>query len=404
MPYTPVERTSHLRSFEQIRVGDEAELTHGLRQDDVDTFARLTGDFNPLHLDEAFARRMRFRKPVVYGMLSASFISTLIGMLLPGRGALWTSQTLEFLHPAYVGDTLRVRAQVKQKSPATRMIVMEMEITNQHHQKLIVGEAAVKLPEPKEEDTVGTQASQIILVTGGSGGIGAAVARRLAEQRHAIVVHYVQAAAAAAQVVDDIVQAGGRAIAVQADIANEAEVEKLFIAAEETLGFVQAVVHCASPTNTLHPFDELDWTSVQHHLDVQVKGAFNCAKIALSRMAEVGSGALLFMGSVAADGTPPAQQTDYVVAKAALTTLARCLALEYGHQGIRVNVVAPGMTWTDMITHLPDKTKMLTRVQTPLRRLAEPIDIANVVAFLLSPEAQHITGETIRVNGGTVML
>jgi len=83
--------------------------------------------------------------------------------------------------------------------------------------------------------------------------------------------------------------------------------------------------------------------------------------------------------------------------------LAHCLAVEYGPKGIKVNVVAPGMTETDMISLLPDKVKMLTKMQTPLRRLAEPVDIANTVSFLLSPLARHITGETIRVCGGAVM-
>ena len=163
------------------------------------------------------------------------------------------------------------------------------------------------------------------------------------------------------------------------------------------------VVHCASPRNTLHPFDELTWDSIQQHLDVQLKGAFNCAQAALPDMVTAQAGALVFIGSIAADGVPPAQQADYVIAKSALATLARCMAVEYGPKGIRVNVVAPGMTQTNMISHLPDKAKMLARMQTPLRRLAEPTDIANAVAFLLSAGAQHITGETIRVNGGAGM-
>ena len=92
------------------------------------------------------------------------------------------------------------------------------------------------------------------------------------------------------------------------------------------------------------------------------------------------------------------------MAKSALAALARCLAVEYGPKGILVNVVAPGMTQTDMTARLPEKAKLLTQMQTPLRRLAEPSDIADVVAFLLGPGARHITGETIRVCGGGVML
>jgi 3-oxoacyl-[acyl-carrier protein] reductase len=392
-------------NFDQIQVGDEAELTHLLTRSDVQAFATLTGDFNPLHLDEAFARRTLFRKPVVYGMLSASFISTMIGMLLPGNGALWTGQTLEFLQPAFVGDTLRVVARVKHKSPAMRAVALEVVITNQYGQRLIVGQSTVKVLELKDEEKpVETEATKTVLVTGGSRGIGAATARRLASDGHALVVNYAHAAGEAEGVVAEITQGGGRAIAVQADIAREKDVESLFAAVEKAFGPIQAVVHCAAPASMLRPFDDLDWEAVQQQLEVQLKGAFNCAKAALPRLVEAQSGSLVFIGSIAADGVPPAQQTDYVVAKSALAALARCLAVEYGPKGIRVNVVAPGMTQTDRIAPLPDKAKMLTRMQTPLRRLAEPVDIADVVAFLLSPGARHITGETIRVCGGGVML
>ena len=405
MPYRAGERTSRILSFDQILVGDEAELTHLLTHADVQAFAALTGDFNALHLDEVFAQKTPFRKPVVYGMLSASFISTMIGMLLPGGGALWTAQTLEFLHPAYVGDTLRVVARVKQKSPATRMLVLETVITNQHGQRLIVGESTVKMLELEDKgNPMETDVTKTILVTGGSRGIGAAITRRLANDGHALVVNYVRAAEEAEQVVADIIHKGGQALAMQADVARSDDVEALFATAEEAFGPVQAVVHCAAPTLMLHSFDDLDWESVQQHLNVQLKGAFNCVKAALPRMLEAQSGSLVFIGSIAADGVPPAQQTDYVVAKSALAALARCLAVEYGPKGILVNVVAPGMTQTDRIARLPDKAKMLTRMQTPLRRLAEPVDIANVVAFLLSPGARHITGETIRVCGGAIML
>lgn len=130
--------------FDQIQVGDEAKLEHLLTQADIQTFATLTGDFNPLHMDDAYAQRTQFHKPVVHGMLSASFISTVIGTILPGNGSLWVSQTLEFLQPAYVGDTLYIRIQVEQKSPAMRTLVLQTTITNQHGQKLISGKGVVK--------------------------------------------------------------------------------------------------------------------------------------------------------------------------------------------------------------------------------------------------------------------
>ncbi len=133
--------------FDQIHVGDQAVVTHQLTEEDVSTFAALTGDFNPLHLDETFASKSPFGKPIVYGMLSGSFISALVGMVLPGRDALLTSQTLDFSHPAYIGDTLHITATVRRKSAATRLILMDVIITNQEGVKLIVGKTGVKVME-----------------------------------------------------------------------------------------------------------------------------------------------------------------------------------------------------------------------------------------------------------------
>ncbi len=404
MPYSPPDDAGRWPEFDEIQVGAKATWTHELTRADVEAFAALTGDYNPLHMDPGFARQTLFRRPVVHGMLSAAFISSLIGMRLPGQGALWVSQSLEFLLPAYVGDTLHVEATVKQKSPALRALVLEIHISNQQGQKLISGEATVKLPERMaEEAAVNTHMSQTILITGGGRGIGAAVARELAQQGHAVVVNYVQAAESAERLAQEITDGGGRAVAVRADVSRADDVAALFALGRQSFGAIHGVVHCAASGSRLLPLERLEWDDLQRQYEVQVKGAFLCAKAALPEMVAAESGALVFIGSIAAEGVPPAQQADYVTAKSALAALARCLAVEYGPKGIRVNVVSPGMTQTDLIAPLPDKAKLLTRMQTPLRRLAEPLDVAHAVAFLLSPAARHITGETLRVCGGAVM-
>lgn len=404
MAYSPHDKIIRMIDFDAIKVGDISSLEHVVTKEDVQAFATLTGDFNPLHVNEEFAKKTQFAKPVVHGMLTASFISTMIGMLLPGGGSLWMSQTLQFLKPAHIGDTIRILATIKQKSVSTRILVLDIVVSNQFGEELIKGESAVKVLEiNREEKDMSVSAQKTVLITGGSRGIGAASAIKLAQAGHAVIVNYHAGHNEAKQVVDQITAAGGRAVAIQANIANLDEVQQLFATAAKSVGPVQAVVHCAAPNNTPKTFDSLDWNAFQEQLDIHVKGAFNCAKVALSHMSEAKTGDLIFMGTVYTDSVPPPQQSRYIVAKSALTSLARCLAVEYGPTGIRVNVVAPGMTQTGMIADLPDKVKMLTKMQTPLRRLAEAEDIADTILFLLSPGARHITGQTLRVCGGVVM-
>jgi 3-oxoacyl-[acyl-carrier protein] reductase len=410
--------------YETIEVGYEARLKHRIEQEDVKTFAELTGDFNPVHMDPAFAKQTTFGKPVVHGMLTSSFISTMIGMLIPGPGALWTSQTLEFLSPTYVGDEITVTARVNRKSPATRMLLLEVTITNQHGHKLVVGDSKVRMMEhedqtesqPRLEESqvsgVGNENQsvehskgdqKIILVTGGSRGIGAATVQNLAADGHTVVLNYLQVEDAAQTVIRQVCEKGGKAIAVQGNVADEGDVEYLFSSIESRVGAVQSIVHCAAPNPIPQAFVDLEWDVFQKHLDTQLKGAFNCVKRALPHMIQAESGAIVFLGSIFADGIPPVQQSAYVVTKSALAALARSLAVEYGPKGVRVNVVSPGMTHTEMISNIPQKVKMLAKMNTPLRRLAQPEEIATTIRFLLSPESKHITGETIRVCGGLVM-
>jgi 3-oxoacyl-[acyl-carrier protein] reductase len=399
MPYKAGDKSGCTRPFDAIHVGDSAEFSHVLTEEDVAAFASLTGDFNPLHMDEAYAQKTSFRKPVAHGMLSAAFISTMIGMLLPGTGALWVSQTIDFVNPAFVGDTIHVTAQVRRKSIATRMIVLQVEVKNQNHQVLIFGQSTVKMVK-MEEKSEAMDKKKCILITGASRGIGAAIAHKLAEGGHLVIVNYLNSYDKAQVVVDRIVQSGGSAIAIKGDVADPEDMDRLFSAVEQRGEPVTGLVHCAAPENAPRPFEELSWEDFQKQIDVNIKGAYHCVKRLLPGMIREQSGDIVLLGSIYAEGMPPVQQSRYVLAKSGLSALARSLAVEYGPKGIRVNIVAPGMTNTDMIVHLPEKVKMLTKMQTPLRRIADPVDIANIVAFLMSPAARHITGESIRVSGG----
>lgn len=390
--------------FEEISAGDEAEIIHTITARDVDAFAQLTGDYNPLHMDDAYAAGTSFRKRVVHGMLTASFISNLIGTKLPGAGALWYEQHLRFLAPVRVGEKIRVWAKVLNKSHGTRILTLQTRVFADGNREILDGEAKIKVLPPEVKDTVPENSKGAVIVSGGSGGIGAGVAREMGLEGFPVVVNYCRSQTAAASVVDSIVKAEGKAAAFGADLRDCAQVTELVRFALEQFGDLAGIVHCAAPSLQYLDFSELTWETIEEHLEVQVKGAFHLARAAVPHLIKRKRGTIVTITSISSDNIPPAKLMHYSLAKSALTSLTKSLALELGPCGIRANCVSPGMTRTDFIADLPEKVKMVTKMQTPLRRLASPEDIAGVVAFLFSEKAAHITGEILRVCGGATMV
>ena len=390
--------------FEEIRVGEKAEITHHITEDDLQRFVSLTGDYNPLHMNDSYAEKTTFKKRVVHGMLTASFISTIIGTRLPGKGALWFSQNLNFLLPARIGDTIQVEAVVKHKSLSNRIIVMEINIFNQLGQKLIDGEAKVKLLEEEEGKVMDSDTKGAAIITGASRGIGSAVALSLASDGYGVVINYRSSQEEAEDVLKQVMDRGGKGITYKADVKDYQKVDEMVHFILDKFGKIDVLVNNASGEILNKTFEEVSWDEIQGDLDVHLKGGFNVCKAVIPYMLETKRGKIINIGTILTDNVPPAKLYGYIVAKASLAAFTKSLAVEYSPKGLNINCVAPGMTNTMLIAGLPEKTKMLAKMQNPLRRLAEPSDIANAVSFLAGDSGDYISGETIRVCGGQVMM
>ena len=427
--------------FEKIQVGDEAEVFHTITAEDVATFAKLTGDNNPLHVDDAYAANTTFRKRVVHGMLTTSFISRIIGTKLPGGGSLWYEQKTNFLAPVRIGERIRVWARVKHKSIAQRIVVLETVIFGKGGRRVVEGEAKVKVLQSKTtkratvkqdqkkaiidkganrtvEEQAKVKASQsgnakqiptskgqkgAVIISGASRGIGAAIAKALAGAGFPVVVNYRSSIDEAEGVVAEITAKNGRAVACKADVSDEQAVREMVSLVCSKFKTIFGIVNNASGGVEARDFSDLAWDDIQKHIDIQLKGAFNLTQSVLSYLLSRQQGVIVNITSVVTDNVPPAKWLPYNLAKAALVSFTKTMACELGPKGIRVNCVSPGMTQTDFIVDIPEKMKMLTKMQTPLRRLSVPEDVAEAVAFLFSEKASFITGQNIRVCGGIVM-
>lgn len=247
----------------------------------------------------------------------------------------------------------------------------------------------------------GDLAGKVAIVTGASSGIGYAIAQLFARHGAALAINYVAHADAAHQLVGEIEAAGGRAIALEADISQARAVEALVATTVDRFGRLDVLVNNAGieQHTPLLEIDEADWDRT---IAVNLKGPFLCLQAAARRMQKDG-GSIVNISSIHEDFAFPGS-TPYVAAKGGLRMLMRNASLELAEYGIRVNNVAPGAIATPINAATladPAKVKELQRI-VPLQRFGQPSEVAEVVLFLASDRASYVTGSTYYVDGGYV--
>jgi 3-oxoacyl-[acyl-carrier protein] reductase len=242
---------------------------------------------------------------------------------------------------------------------------------------------------------------RIALITGASRGIGRATALELAAAGATIGVNYRSDAAGAEAVVGEIMAAGGRALALEADVADPGSAAALVARCEEELGEIDALVCNAGITrdNLMARISPQDFNDV---IATNLGGTFHVCQAAGRRMLRRRRGAIVTMSSIVGiHGN--AGQTNYSASKAGLIGLTKSLAKEIGSRGVRVNCIAPGYIETDLTDVLPDSAREALLASTPLGRLGQPEDIARCVRFLVSDAAGFVTGAVLSVDGGLGM-
>ena len=239
------------------------------------------------------------------------------------------------------------------------------------------------------------------LVTGASRGIGRAIALRLAAEGASVAINYAGNTAKAEETKAAIEAAGGKAALFQADVSDSAQVEQMVAAVTEAFGTIDIRVNNAGITRDglLMRMKEEDFDAV---LDTNLKGIFHVTKAVSKLMMKKRAGRIVNMASVVGI-MGNAGQTNYAAAKAGVIGFTKSAAREFAARGITVNAVAPGFIATDMTAAMPEKAKEATLAAIPLRRMGEPEDVANAVAFLVSDQASYITGQVVKVDGGMVM-
>ena len=247
-------------------------------------------------------------------------------------------------------------------------------------------------------------ADPIVLVTGGSRGIGAAASKLAASRGYAVCVNYRSNAAAAREVVSAIEQAGGRAIAVQADVAIEQDVVRLFETCDARLGRLTALVNNAGVLETQKRVEDMDAARLERVFAANVTGAFMCAREAVKRLSTKhggSGGAIVNLSSRAAVLGSPNEYVDYAASKAAVDAMTIGLAQEVAQEGIRVNAIRAGFIYTDIHASGGEPGRVdRVKAFVPMRRGGSADEVAHAILWLLSDEASFTTGAFLDVSGG----
>ncbi len=246
--------------------------------------------------------------------------------------------------------------------------------------------------------------SQVVLITGGSRGIGAATALLAARQGYAVAVNYTANSLAADEVVRQIRSQGGSAITVQADVADEAQVLAMFEKVDAKLGRLTALVNNAGVVDRTERVDAMSVARLKRMFDINVIGTMVCAREAVKRMStryQGAGGAIVNVSSVAARLGAPGQYVDYAAAKGAVDVFTIGLAREVAGEGIRVNAVRPGIIDTEIHASggLPDRARDLAP-QVPMQRPGTAGEVAQSIVWLMGSESAYTTGALLDVTGG----
>jgi NAD(P)-dependent dehydrogenase (short-subunit alcohol dehydrogenase family) len=244
----------------------------------------------------------------------------------------------------------------------------------------------------------------VLIVTGGGRSIGAAVARRAALDGYAVAINYSRSAEKAEALAAEITAAGGRAAAIQGDVAIEADVLRLFADAEAQLGPITALVNNAGITGGYASVDAVSAETITRVLAVNVTGTLLCSREAVKRMSTKhggSGGAIVNLSSMAAKLGSPGEWVHYAASKGAIDTYTIGLAREVGPDGIRVNAVRPGLIESDIHADNGDPERPARLAPTvPMRRSGSAEEVAEGIVWLLSPAASYITGAILDIGGG----
>ena len=382
----------------ELRIGLSAEFERAIDQSDLLTFAQISGDYNPLHVDAEYAAASRMGGCIVHGAFQVALASAMIGMYLPGRDVLLGGVTARFIQPLYVPCRVRVKGQITSWNAETRAGTLRVlvidSVTDLAHTEISMPftlrderRSTVIAERPVEASE--TAGRKWVLITGASGGIGSALVEDLARDYGVVAMVFQH------DLPDDLL-ASPHVRVVRADIEDPAWEQEIRL---PSTGSLYGVVHAAWPGVPSGSLLTTEEDVIQRQLRY---GTVHLARLSrfLFQRVQDGGGRVIAMGSVVGTRRPNLSMGVYSLGKAALEHSVRLLAPELGRRSVTINALCPSFVAAGINKATDDRRQRLELAQIPMGRLCSVGDIVSTVRFLLSPEASFISGQVIGLAGG----
>jgi 3-oxoacyl-[acyl-carrier protein] reductase len=341
-------------------------------------------------------------------LLAVCLFSTFVGICIPGQNATFIDFNATISNNIKIGKKYLFRGDVSFKSRSTDVLLLGIRITDKYlGDSVLSGKIKTKVNEVTKHmlsmkdikiDGLGLE-NKVVLITGASGGIGETTAKIFSIYGAKVIVNYNKGQDEAYRIVEEIKSNGGHAIAIKADISQKHQVKLMLEEAIRHYNTIDILVNNAVRRNLPESFLNITWDDFQHDIDINVKGIFNCCQEVLPFMIKKGSGKIINMGTVMTE-IPEPNQTKYISTKSAIVGMTRSLAIEMATYNIQVNMVCPHLVDTDLTKHIPKMFFSKIKNETPLKRLATPLDVANAIIFLSSSLSNFTTGQKLMVTGG----
>lgn len=391
-----------------IKVGKNISFKKKISKDLIKKFSKLSGDNNPIHINEKYVSKTAYKKIVAHGMLSETYLSKIIGTKLPGKGSLWVEKEVKYLKIVRVNDVITFKANVEEIDEKNRIAFINIYGLNQYGEKVINSNNKVIIPEnckidskktvKKEKNIIKIKniKNKTILVLGASGGIGFEIVKKFLKSGYIVHCQYFSEKKNLYKLKKKFKD---KIFIHHLDIKSNISLLKFFKSIKK-IKFTH-LINCIIPKIYNKEFINVTKRDYEYYFS---KLFFNIVEIInkiSKKFIENKNGNIIDVSTVFLK-IPERNFLPYITYKGAMKSFIKTLSIELSGYNIRVNIITAGVTETNQISNMTKKQKMLIAARTPLKRIASVRDIANAAKFLASEDSSFINAADLNVDGGIV--